>query len=46
MVFCYMNCTKEFIGFFFLILVLIRYASTGIKDEPESKNVMFTLPND
>ena len=26
----------------FQILVLIRYASVGIKDEPESKNSMFT----
>ena len=32
-----MYCTKPFI--IFLILVLIRYASMVIKDEPESKNV-------
>ena len=26
--------------------VLICYVSVGIKDEPESKNAMFTEPND
>ena len=26
---------------FFLISVLIRYASTGIKDEPEYESAMF-----
>ena len=36
-----MNCFKWLI-IFFKILVLIRYASVGIKDEPESKNSMFT----
>ena len=27
--------------YIFLILVLIRYASVGIKDEPGSQNAMF-----
>ena len=36
-----MNSNKRFI-FFFQILVLIRFASVGIKDETESKNAMFT----
>ena len=35
-----MNCINQFI--IYLILVLIRYASVGIKDGPESKNSMFT----
>ena len=35
-----MNCIKQFITF--SIWVLIRYASVGIKNEPEYKNVMFT----
>ena len=29
----------------FQILMSIRYASVGIKNEPESKNAMFTRPN-
>ena len=29
-----MNCMKQFTNFF-QILVLIRYASVGIKDQPE-----------
>ena len=28
--------------YIFLIPVLIRYASTGIKDEPECESAMFT----
>ena len=39
-----MNCSKQFINF--LNFMLIRYASVGIKDEPESINSMFTKPND
>ena len=34
-----LNCIKSFIFFNFDV---IRYASVGIKDEPESKNAMFT----
>ena len=34
-----MNCIKSFIFFNFDV---IRYASVGIEDEPESKNAMFT----
>ena len=43
MFFCNMNCIKQFITF--LILVLIRYASVRIKNEPEYKHVTFTKPN-